>query len=407
MFVIRIFIYLFYYIFLMQNIVVRKLGIEAADKLEVEVVERKCKGHPDSICDGLSEAASNALSKYYLKRFGAVLHHNVDKALLVAGLSKPKFGGGKIRKIIKVIIAGRAIDRVGWKLIPVRRIVVDSAKEYLRKNLRVNLKNIRIVTEISSGSSNLQEVFSRKSHVPLSNDTSMGVGYAPFSKTEKIVLKVSDLLSSKGFLRKYPSVGDDVKIMAVRHKKKIRLTIAIAFIDKYIKSIHDYAIVKDKVRLEILKLDRNIDVIVNTLDDLNGIDESSIYLTVSGLSAEHGDDGETGRGNRINGLITPQRGMTMEAVAGKNAVSHVGKIYNVMAFDIAEEVYKKCSLKEAHVTIVSKIGKPIDEPQIVDIAVKGKVDAKKRKKIKNIVARHMANISSVTKRIISGKINVF
>ena len=68
---------------------------------------------------------------------------------------------------------------------------------------------------------------------------------------------------------------------------------------------------------------------VNALDDPKASDESGIYLTVTGLSAEQGDDGEVGRGNRVNGLITPSRAMSLEAAAGKNAVAHVGKLYNL------------------------------------------------------------------------------
>lgn len=57
----------------------------------------------------------------------------------------------------------------------------------------------------------------------------------------------------------------------------------------------------------------------------------NIYLTVTGTSIEMGDDGATGRGNRGNGLVFPHASMTMEAIAGKNPLSHEGKIYNVPA----------------------------------------------------------------------------
>lgn len=43
----------------------------------VEIVERKGKGHVDYICDAVMEAISVALSKEYLKQFGAILHHNI------------------------------------------------------------------------------------------------------------------------------------------------------------------------------------------------------------------------------------------------------------------------------------------------------------------------------------------
>lgn len=80
-------------------------------------------------------------------------------------------------------------------------------------------------------------------------------------------------------------------------------------------------------------------------------------LVVSGTSAEAGDDGEVGRGNRINGLITPGRPMSLEAAAGKNPVSHVGKIYNVLARDIAEAVVARVpEVASAECCMVSRIG---------------------------------------------------
>ena len=62
----------------------------------VEIVERKGIGHPDTICDALAEELSRTYSQYCLERFGLVLHHNVDKALLCGGRSAPRFGGGKV-----------------------------------------------------------------------------------------------------------------------------------------------------------------------------------------------------------------------------------------------------------------------------------------------------------------------
>jgi S-adenosylmethionine synthetase len=38
-----------------------------------------------------------------------------------------------------------------------------------------------------------------------------------------------------------------------------------------------------------------------------------------------------GRGNRVGGLITPCRPMTLEAAAGKNAAMHVGKSYSIVS----------------------------------------------------------------------------
>ena len=104
---------------------------------------------------------------------------------------------------------------------------------------------------------------------------------------------------------------------------------------------------------------------VNTSDNVS---EGIIYLTVTGTSAEGGDDGQVGRGNRINGLITPCRPMSLEAAAGKNPVSHVGKIYNVLASEIAKTLVEVVpEIVAAQCFIVSKIGMPVTSPAILQI----------------------------------------
>ena len=55
-----------------------------------EVVERKGIGHPDTLADGISESISRELCNQYLEEFGQILHHNVDKVLIIAGKSQPE-----------------------------------------------------------------------------------------------------------------------------------------------------------------------------------------------------------------------------------------------------------------------------------------------------------------------------
>ena len=53
------------------------------------------------MCDLVMNKISVELSNFYLKETGSVQHHNMDKALLVAGQSTNSFGGGKITKPMK------------------------------------------------------------------------------------------------------------------------------------------------------------------------------------------------------------------------------------------------------------------------------------------------------------------
>jgi S-adenosylmethionine synthetase len=118
-----------------------------------------------------------------------------------------------------------------------------------------------------------------------------------------------------------------------------------------------------------------VEVCVNAADDEAA---GRVYLTVTGLSAEAGDDGEAGRGNRVNGLIAPERPTTLESVAGKNPVTHVGKLYNVTASLLASDLVRTIpEVQDAEVRLVSRIGRPVDEPQIVDVRLRVEGEAAK------------------------------
>jgi S-adenosylmethionine synthetase len=130
---------------------------------------------------------------------------------------------------------------------------------------------------------------------------------------------------------------------------------------------------------------------------------------VTGTSSEAGDDGQVGRGNRINGLITPYRPMSLEAPAGKNPISHVGKLYNIIANRIANDVVNNFEeISEAYVYIVSQIGKPINEPQVLDIKIRTKQNNLKifENEIRKIAQKHLEELPSLWKEILEGKVAI-
>src|SRR5689334_1615572 len=102
----------------------------------VEIVERKGTGHPDYLCDSVMEAVSVALSAEYLREFGMVLHHNIDKGLLVAGRVEKWFGGGRVVQPMELIIGDRATFTAGGKTLPVADIAIAAAKKWLAGHLR-------------------------------------------------------------------------------------------------------------------------------------------------------------------------------------------------------------------------------------------------------------------------------
>ncbi len=390
-------------------------------ELPVELVERKGLGHPDYIADAVAEASSVALSKYYMEEFGTILHHNVDKALVVGGQSSPTFGGGEVLHPIYIIVAGRATEFVSvggsMKRVPIGTIVVSAVKDWIRRNFRFLDPDRHVVADymIRSGSVDLVKTFEAGAKsVPLANDTSFGVGFAPLTPLEKIVLAVERELNSPKVKSGLPEVGEDIKVMGLRVGNNVKLTIAAALISHLIPDPDHYASVKEEVKNRALDLaakifpEAEVEVYVNTADNPElGI----YYLTVTGTSAEHGDDGATGRGNRACGLITPMRRMSLEATAGKNPVSHVGKLYNVLAYRIAERIVEEVpKVREAYVELLSQIGRPITKPQIASISllIENPEEVGSVKGEAEMIAREeIGKITSLTNLIVEGKAQLF
>ncbi|HEY7534478.1 MAG TPA: methionine adenosyltransferase [Thermodesulfobacteriota bacterium] len=391
-----------------RNIVVRPLTGESPYEEEIEIVERKGIGHPDTICDYVAEEVSNALSKYYLDEFGAIMHHNVDKGLLFGGISNPSYKGGEIVEPIDLTIVGRAIKEKKGKALPIDEIAIQAVRKWLKENIRhLEIEN-HIITnvKIRPGSRDLIDLFERfrEGEVPLSNDTSIGTGFYPLDELEKTVYKVERFLNGVEIKRKYPFIGEDIKIMGVRNEKTIKLTIAMATVDKYVLSLDDYIDKINSVKkllLEEFSTHNSLEVTINTADNY---ENERIYLTVTGTSAEHGDDGQVGRGNRVNGLITPYRPMTLEAAAGKNSISHIGKIYNFFANNLSKAIVERGYADEAYVYIASEIGKSINQPQV--LVVKVKRGDLHNNAIKIIANEMLDEMPSLWKSVIKGEYQI-
>lgn len=382
----------------------------------VEMVERKGLGHPDSICDALAENLSRNLCLHYRERFGEVLHHNVDKALLCGGSAAPAFGGGEVLAPMDIYLSGRAVAAVGGAAIPVRDIAIEGSRAWLRRHMHAldAERHVRLHDAVRPGSLALGQLFARRGahRSPLANDTSFGVGYAPMSRLERLVLDVECGLNARDRLRAHPAWGEDIKVMGVRRGDGLLLTISCAMIGAWLASLDAY---RDELRAiaghaEALARAAGFDdcrIEVNAADDLAA---GSVYLTVTGTSAEAGDDGEVGRGNRVNGLITPYRPMSLEAAAGKNPVTHVGKIYNVVAGRVARRLVETIpEISAAECYLVSQIGRPVDDPAIahVRVATRGGMPANELEpRIAEVVSAGLAGIPSLLDEFVAGSVAV-
>ncbi len=396
-----------------RNIRVEKITQTPIEKQEIEIVERKGVGHPDSMADGFAEAVSRALCNEYIKKCGTVLHHNTDQVEVVAGRSHPQYKGGELISPIYVLLVGRATKEFKDIKIPTDTTAVRAAKQYLKTTLPDidSEHDIIIDCKLGVGSTDLQSVFKR-GKAPMANDTSFGVGHAPFSEVENIVYNTERQMVLN-FKKDLPAIGTDIKVMGMRKNDSITLTVACAMIGKHVDDQNHYFQIKEELRGKIFDLateytDREVEVFVNTGDDAK---TGSVYLTVTGTSAEMGDDGSVGRGNRCNGLITPNRPMSMEATSGKNPINHVGKLYNLLSNQIAKDIAENVSgIEDVYIRILSQIGKPIDQPLIASAQVIPE-DGANMKVIKSeseaIIDRWLADITKITEMTTRGELATF
>lgn len=387
-----------------RNIVVYASERSLADA-PVEMCEHKGIGHPDTVTDAVCEAVAQELVRTYEREFGASLHFNVDKGLLVGGRSSPRFGGGEVLDRPKLIVCGRASNPE--RRLDLSSLVVSGAARWLDANLKAGSSLFRLSSEVKEGSADLQQVFGRA--MVRANDTSFGVGFAPLSALERKVFALAEKLASPGFREQVPAAGQDFKVMGLRKGHDFTFTVAIALVDRDLSGPSEYFATKDAIRAILeASLDGGDRVAINQLDDPDAKDERGIYLTVTGLSAEMGDDGQVGRGNRVNGLITPGRPMSLEAAAGKNPFAHVGKIYNVLAHRIARAICEQVpEVKEATVRLLSTVGRPVDEPQMAAVEIGGQIDRSVKDRVAAVVYDQFESLGDMVVDLARGRLKVY
>jgi len=351
-------------------IAIELLRQPTADEHLIEVVERKGLGHPDSICDAVMERVAVELNRAYRARFGRILHNNIDKGFLVAGQVARRFGGGEMLRPMRLLIGDRATAALGGDAIPVDEIAVAAAKGWVKEHLRFvdPERHLRYEAVLAPGSDELSDIFARPGTVAEANDTSAAVGYAPLTPTERLVLDVEGYLNAPGYKRRFPETGEDVKVMAFRQGRQVHLTVAMPLLCAFVHSETEYFRRKAAIREDLAAAFaatpglEGVSLGLNVLDR-EGRGLAGVYLSLLGTSAEDADSGQVGRGNRVNGLIPLNRPMSNEAAAGKNPVSHVGKIYNVLAHRVAAALHRDVSaIREVTVWLVSQIGAPVDRP---------------------------------------------
>ncbi|MGH2362672.1 MAG: methionine adenosyltransferase, partial [bacterium] len=328
------------------------------------------------------------------------------------GDAEIRLGGGRVTDPMRLIFGDRATYSLNGKSIPINDIAISTAKRWIKEHLRFVDPDEHVVydVQIKQGSPELVDIFSRD--VPGANDTSAAVGYAPLTETERLVLSSENYMNSPAFKALFPEAGEDIKVMGFRRGKELNLTAAVAFVDKFVDSEDAYfrrkgqmhEAVEEFISGEVKTLGK-VSLSLNTLDK-RGRGLGGMYLSVTGTSAESGDSGQIGRGNKVNGVIALNRPMGTEAAAGKNPVSHVGKIYTVMTHQVAARIYQEVrGVREVYVWMLSQIGSPIDQPKVAAaqlILEKRARQSAATRKVREILERELAGISALTRQLAEG-----
>ncbi|WP_306369394.1 methionine adenosyltransferase [Nocardiopsis sp. CC223A] len=385
----------------------------------ISIVERKGLGHPDTMADHLAEALSRAYSAFTLERFGVILHHNFDKLALLGGASEVRYGGGRMVAPVRVLVNGRAAHRYADEFLPVEELIESTVRTFFRERLPEAAEHLDIALNVTANPSPGAVITSeeipersrwfaprdagdlRERRTLLANDTSLGTGWAPRSPFEGLVRELADTFSAPGpFTKAYPWCGSDVKVMGCWDGERADLVLCVPQKSSHVTSRAAYLRNVETVREESHRIaglrfpGADVDVRLNARD-VPSHDE--LYLTYTGSSIESGDEGVVGRGNRVNGLITPLRPMNMEGANGKNPVYHVGKLYNLAAERLAHRLYEETG-GYAEVHLVSTTGQPLDRPGRVLVRLAAQ-DAQPDK-VQALVAEALGSFPELTDEIV-------
>jgi S-adenosylmethionine synthetase len=334
-------------------------------------------------------------------------------------------GGGGFVSPIRLLINGRATPEVGDEKIFYRDRLIDTATNFLETELRNFdfLTNCRLMFEVTANTTRgilLNEKPAGRSSAysrfrpskledlpeytkPVSNDTAVGCGWAPYTPLEKMVLDIEKKLNSDETKVKYPWLGSDIKIMAVRNGTNVNLTLCVPQISTAVENLEQYKNNIQVIRNLIAETAGqyaeifNVAFSLNTADGAGGRDDL-LYMLYTGSCAESGDEGQAGRGNRLGGVISSRRPFSIEGLSGKNPQYHGGKIYSVMAWELASKIYQRFNTP-CEVFIISQSDVPLDQPWSVTVNSTEPLD---NKVVQELIDEVRSDVSGFTERMVRG-----
>ncbi|MFF2154423.1 methionine adenosyltransferase [Paenibacillus chitinolyticus] len=401
-----------------MNILVTSGQMQSVGKNQVEFVERKGEGHPDSLSDIIADLFVNNYIKHCWDKFPLLKsnfkfpNHYADKINLAGAVSVSKFGSYDIVQPMEALLIGKVTRAIGHEQINVLSIfqnsVIQGLTEILEQqdianNVTYHVKNNDLGgADHGNGFYNPrseEELLNLLEHETLANDTTVVTSFAPFSVTESLTIYIERTVNSKQFKKQFKAIGTDVKVLIVRIDKRFDITVCLPFHPEYTPDFNTYSktllLVKSYLEELIYKFldnqlqskDYCVDLNINTKDK-----GEKVYLAPWGTALSKGDCGVVGRGNKYNGIISVSRPSSVEAPAGKNANHFAGKLYSSVSHSIAHYVFEELGL-ENQTTISSKNGGVLSEPAYVVVECVNKVDAVQEREIKRIVERELNKLN--------------
>jgi S-adenosylmethionine synthetase len=386
------------------------------------LLERKGFGHPDTLADHLAEELSRAYSRWTLEQCGAVLHHNFDKLALLGGATQVWYGGGRVLDPVRVLVNGRVTRQCGPIVVPVDDLIVETVRSFFARRLPELAGHLVVELNVTSNSSpgavlagavpperaawfapaSVDALRERQSLI--ANDTSLGTGWAPDNEVEVFARTLVDRLSSPSdFTACRPWCGSDAKLMVMADAERLDAVLCVPQKSGHVPKRAAYLANCEEVLEECYRLAAEALPDLKPSFRLNArdiVERDELYLTYTGSSIESGDEGLVGRGNRVNGLITPLRPMNLEGVGGKNPVYHVGKLYNVAARRIAQLLHERFG-GYAEVHLASATGQLLARPwQTLIRLSRADVDAEE---VQAIAGEVLGQFPALTREIIYGE----
>lgn len=363
------------------------------EKTSFEFVERKGIGHPDTLADGVAESISLEFSNYCYDHFGAVLHQTLDKIMFIGGGGEFGFKHGRMLRPWNLVLNGRMTEDFGNHKINYKELATHSVKNYLKKVVpKLDTERwLNIIFYTSTSSKNpywfhprtLDDVPDAKK--PYANDTSTAVSYWPLTTTEKLTLLMERYFYKKDNSPRFPFIGQDIKVMSVRKKKNIDITMCVPFFSAKVPNADKYFKLKNTIQNDIQNLASSfvkgkykVKLAINTQDQMikNPSEGKGFYFVISGSALDSGEEGVVGRGNRSRGVVSNVRPYSMEGIHGKNPSYYVGKVYNYIADLLSKAVSEKFNC-ECNVFISSRNGDDLKQPRHVIIQTSKDIDKKK------------------------------